>query len=174
VARHEPHPDNIYIHFPDHDTLMLVDINLPRWVPFDSFNLNEDVPGSIAAPDTAMAYPWKHFIGGHMGRLGTRQDMVLYQQYVTDIIDNVKKALANVDPTPFFAKYGDNEWAAVKEYQAAQVAYASAPVIKKYTGVLAAVDGPPADGRPGRPGYRPGGSRARRDVPGWDRGSYAS
>jgi glyoxylase-like metal-dependent hydrolase (beta-lactamase superfamily II) len=133
-------PDNIYIHFPDHDTLMLVDINLPRWVPFDSFNLNEDVPGSIAAPDTAMAYPWKHFIGGHMGRIGTRDDMVLYQQYMTDIIANVKKALANVDPTPFFAKYGDNEWAAVKEYQAAQVDYASAPVIKKYLGVLAAAD----------------------------------
>jgi hypothetical protein len=73
-------PDNSYIHFPDHDTLMLVDIFLPRWVPFDSFNLNEDVPGSIAAPDTAMAYAWKHFIGGHMGRLGTRADMVLYQQ----------------------------------------------------------------------------------------------
>jgi len=133
-------PDNIYIHFPDHDTLMLVDINLPRWVPFDSFNLNEDVPGSIAAPDTALAYPWTHFIGGHMGRLGTRHDMVLYQSYVTDIIANVKKALVNVDPTPFFAKYGDNSWAAVKEYQAAQVAYASAPVIKKYTGVLAAAD----------------------------------
>ena len=133
-------PDNIYIHFPDHDTLMLVDINLPRWVPFDSFNLNEDVPGSIAAPDTALAYPWTHFIGGHMGRLGTRHDMVLYQQYVTDIIANVKKALVNVDPTPYFAKYGDNSWAAVKEYQAAQVAYASAPVIKKYTGVLAAAD----------------------------------
>ncbi|MCW2936337.1 MAG: beta-lactamase class [Actinomycetia bacterium] len=133
-------PDNIYIHFPGHDTLMLVDINLPRWVPFDSFNLNEDVPGSIAAPDTAMAYPWKHFIGGHMGRLGTRDDMVLYQQYVTDIIDNVKIALATVDPTPFFATYGDNAWAAVKEYQAAQVAYASAPVIKKYLGVLAAAD----------------------------------
>ena len=119
---------------------MLVDINLPRWVPFDSFNLNEDVPGSIAAPDTAMDYPWKHFIGGHMGRIGTRGDMVLYQQYVNDIIANVKKALAKVDPTPFFAKYGDNEWAAVKEYQAAQVTYASAPVIKKYTGVLAAAD----------------------------------
>jgi glyoxylase-like metal-dependent hydrolase (beta-lactamase superfamily II) len=133
-------PDNIYIHFPDHDALMLVDINLPRWVPFDSFNLNEDVPGSIAAPDTAMAYPWKHFIGGHMGRLGTRGDMKVYQQYVADIIAGVTASLTAVDPTPFFAKYGDNEWAAVKEYQDAQVAYASAPVIKKYTGVLAAAD----------------------------------
>jgi glyoxylase-like metal-dependent hydrolase (beta-lactamase superfamily II) len=133
-------PDNIYIHFPDHGTLMLVDINLPGWVPFDSFNLNEDVPGSIAASDKALGYPWSHYVGGHMGRLGTRADMAVYQQYVSDLIDGVKAALVNVDPTPFFAKYGDNEWAAVKTYQDAQSKYAADPVIKKYTGVLAAAD----------------------------------
>jgi glyoxylase-like metal-dependent hydrolase (beta-lactamase superfamily II) len=133
-------PDNIYIHFPDHDTLMLVDVLLPGWVPFDFFNINEDVPGSMAAPAKAMSYPWKHFIGGHIGRLGTRQDMVVYRQYIDDIVANVKLALANVDPTPFFVKYGNNAWAAVKEYQAAQVKYASDPVIKKYLGVLAAAD----------------------------------
>src|SRR5882757_1873784 len=133
-------PDNSYIHFPDHDTLMLVDLILPGWVPYDSFNLDEDVPGSIAAPAKALAYPWKHFIGGHMGRLGTRSDIAVYQQYVADLIDGVKKALVAVDPTPFFAKYGNNAWAGVKTYQDAQVDYAAAPVIKKYTGVLAAAD----------------------------------
>jgi glyoxylase-like metal-dependent hydrolase (beta-lactamase superfamily II) len=133
-------PDNIYIHFPDHDTLMLVDILLPGWVPYNSFNLNEDVPGSIAAPAKAMAYSWKHFIGGHMGRLGTRDDMAVYQRYVTDLIDNIRKALVAVDPTPFFTRYENNSWAAVQTYQAAQVDFAAAPVIKKYTGVLAAAD----------------------------------
>jgi len=87
-----------------------------------------------------MAYPWKHFVGGHMGRLGTRADMVLYQQYVKDIIDGVKEALGTVDPTPFFAKYGNNVWAASQQYLAAVVAYAAGPVIKKYLGVLAAAD----------------------------------
>jgi glyoxylase-like metal-dependent hydrolase (beta-lactamase superfamily II) len=142
LAWHGPNhtPDSIFIHFPDHDTLMLVDILLPGWAPYDSFNLNEDVPGSIAAPAQAMAYPWKHFIGGHMGRLGTRDDMAVYQRYVDDLIAGVKQAIAAVDPTPFFAKYGNNSWGAVQTYQAAQVAYASAPVIQKYTGVLAAVD----------------------------------
>jgi hypothetical protein len=110
--------------FPDHDTLMLVDVILPGWVPYDSFNLNEDVPGSLAAPATAMAYPWTHFIGGHMGRLGTRDDMAVYQQYVTDLIDNIKIALGAVDPTPFFTRYGNNSWAAVKTFQDAQVAQA--------------------------------------------------
>jgi glyoxylase-like metal-dependent hydrolase (beta-lactamase superfamily II) len=133
-------PDNSYIHFPNHDTLMLVDVLLPGWVPFDTFNINEDVPGSIAAPGKALRFPWKHYIGGHMGRLGTREDMAVHQQYVNDIIDGCEKALVAVDPTPFFTKYGNNAWAAVKTYQDAQVAYATAPVIKKYTGVLAAAD----------------------------------
>ncbi len=92
-------PDNIYIHLPDHDTLMLVDIVLPRWVPFYDFNLNEDVPASIAAPAKALSYPWKHYIGGHMGRLGTRDDVVVHQQYVTDIADNVRTALASPQAT---------------------------------------------------------------------------
>ncbi|NEA30598.1 MBL fold metallo-hydrolase [Streptomyces sp. SID13031] len=133
-------PDNIYIHLPNHNTLMLVDINLPGWVPFASLNIAEDVPGTIAAPAKALSYPWKHYIGGHMGRPGTRRDMVVYQQYVTDLVDGVKKALVAVDPTPFFAKYGNNTWAAVKLYQDAQAEYAAAPVIKKYTGILAAAD----------------------------------
>ena len=30
-----------------------------------------DLPGYIEAPANALAYPWKHFIGGHLGRLGT-------------------------------------------------------------------------------------------------------
>ena len=133
-------PDNIYIHFPDHDTLMLVDVNLPGWVPFNSFNLDEDVPGSLAAPDRALGYPWKHYIGGHMGRLGTRGDMVVFQEYLSDLVDGVTQALTAVDPTPFFTKYGNNTWAAVKTYQDAQIQYAAAPVIAKYTGVLAAAD----------------------------------
>src|SRR4051794_30120009 len=133
-------PDNIYIHFPDHDTLMLVDILLPGWAPYDSFNVNEDVPGSITAADTAASYRWKHFIGGHMGRRRPPHDMGVYQRYVSDLIENLKKAVVAVDPTPFFVKYGNNSWAAVKAYQDAQIASAAAPVIKKYTDVLAAVD----------------------------------
>ena len=69
-----------------------------------------------------------------MGRLGTRADMVLYQQYMNDIIDGVRKALATVDPTPYFAKYGNNVWAASQQYLAAVVAHASGPVIKSTSG----------------------------------------
>ncbi len=133
-------PDNIFIRLPDHDALMLIDIVNPGWAPVYQSNLTEDIPGYIAAPATALTYPWKHFIGGHMGRLGTREDIALHQQYMADIADHSRNALDTVDPTPYFVKYGENTWAAVRGYLDAITAAAAEPVIEKYTGVLAAAD----------------------------------
>jgi glyoxylase-like metal-dependent hydrolase (beta-lactamase superfamily II) len=133
-------PDNIYIHLPDHDTLMLIDIVNVGWAPFAVANLSEDIPGYIDAPAKALAYPWKHFIGGHLGRLGTRADVTVHQEYIADIVANIKTAMSTVDPTPYFQKYGENAWAGVKGYLEAISDTAAAPVIEKYTGVLAAAD----------------------------------
>ena len=55
-------PDNIFIHLPDHDTMMLVDIINPGWVPIYQSNLSEDIPDYLEAPATALAYSWTHFI----------------------------------------------------------------------------------------------------------------
>jgi glyoxylase-like metal-dependent hydrolase (beta-lactamase superfamily II) len=133
-------PDNIIIHLPDHDALMMVDIVNSGWVPVYVSNLTQDIPGYIEAPANALAFPWKHFIGGHMGRLGTRDDVNLHQQYMNDVVDSSKSALQSVDPTRYFVKYGNNTWAAVKGYLDEVTAVAAAPVIDKYTGVLAAAD----------------------------------
>src|SRR6266699_1924318 len=133
-------PDNIIIHLPDHDALMLIDIVNPGWAPVFLANLTEDIPGYLEAPAKALAYSWKHFIAGHLGRLGTREDIALHQQYMADIAESCRKALDTVDLTPYFVKYGDNPWAAFKGGLEEWVATAAAPVIEKYTGVLAAAD----------------------------------
>jgi glyoxylase-like metal-dependent hydrolase (beta-lactamase superfamily II) len=133
-------PDNIYIHLPGHDTLMLIDIVNVGWAPFAVANLSENIPGYIEASAKALSYPWKHFIGGHLGRLGTRADVTVHQEYIADIVANIKIAMSTVDPTPYFQKYGENAWAAVKGYLDAISDTAAAPVIEKYTGVLAAAD----------------------------------
>jgi hypothetical protein len=52
-----------------------LDIVNPGWVPVYNSNLTEDIPGYVEAPANALA--WKHFIGGHLGRLGTRDDVTL-------------------------------------------------------------------------------------------------
>lgn len=133
-------PDNIVIHLPDHDTLMLIDIVNPGWAPIYLSNLTEDIPGYLEAPANALAYSWTHFIGGHNGRLGTRDDVTLHQQYMADIADNSRTAIDSVDPTPYFVKYGENVWAALKGYLDEIATTAAAPVIEKYTGLIAAAD----------------------------------
>jgi glyoxylase-like metal-dependent hydrolase (beta-lactamase superfamily II) len=142
LAWHGPNhsPDNILIHLPDHDTLMLIDIVNPGWVPIYRSNLTEDIPGYLEAPANALAYSWKHFIGGHNGRLGTRDDVTLHQQYMADIAASARKAIDSVDPTPYYQRYGENVWAALKGLLDETARTAAAPVIEKYTGVLAAAD----------------------------------
>ena len=49
-------------------------------------------------------------------------------------------AIDTIDPTAYYQKYGENTWAAVKAHLDATTAAAAAPVIEKYTGVLAAAD----------------------------------
>jgi glyoxylase-like metal-dependent hydrolase (beta-lactamase superfamily II) len=138
AANHSP--DNIVIHFPDHDTLMMVDIVNPGWVPISMSNLTDDIPGYIDAPGIILGYPWKHYIGGHVGRLGTREDVQLHQQYMADVSESSRKAIDEVDPRRHYAHYKENKWAAVRGHLDETVAIAAAPVIAKYTGVLGGAD----------------------------------
>ena len=133
-------PDNIYIHFPDHDTLMFIDVVNAGWVPIFNVNLSEDVQGYMQAPEIVQEYPWKHFICGHLGRLATREDVTLHQQYIADIEASSREALASVNPVPYYVAGGENFLGGVKGHLDAVTQRAAAPVIAKYTGVLAAAD----------------------------------
>src|SRR6202023_1807704 len=68
-------PDNSYIYFPNHDTLMLIDIVNSGWVPVYNSNLTEDRVGYVAAPAHALSCSWTHLMAGHVGRIGTRDDV---------------------------------------------------------------------------------------------------
>jgi glyoxylase-like metal-dependent hydrolase (beta-lactamase superfamily II) len=127
-------PDNIYIHFPGHDTLMFIDVVNAGWVPIYNLNLSEDVIGYMGAPAIALSYPWTHFISGHLGRLATRDDVAVHQAYIADIEASSREALATVDPTPYFQKYGEYVFAAGQGYFDELTERAAAPIIAKYTG----------------------------------------
>jgi glyoxylase-like metal-dependent hydrolase (beta-lactamase superfamily II) len=144
LAYHGPNhsPDNIYVYAPDYRTLMLVDVVYPGWVPFKELAVSQDIPGWIKAHDTALSYPWRTLVGGHLGRLGHRSDAETQKQYMDDLTASTRVALTGLDPTPYFAKYGPsgNSWAIFKTYLAAVAEQAAAPVTEKYLGVLAAAD----------------------------------
>jgi hypothetical protein len=110
------------------------------WVPIYNLNLSEDVIGYMGAPAIALSYPWTHLISGHLGRLATRDDVAVHQQYIADIEASAKEALAAINPVPFYIAGGENAWAGVKAHLDAVTERAAAPIIAKYTGVLAAAD----------------------------------
>jgi hypothetical protein len=96
-------------------------------------------PGTPILPDyapvpQASLGPAVNDQGYYVGRV----ERNLY--WVADIEAGARTALATVDPTPYFQKYGDNLWAAVKGSLDAVADAAAAPVTEKYTGVLGAVD----------------------------------
>ena len=119
---------------------MFIDVVNAGWVPIYNLNQSEDVPGYMAAPATALDYPWRHFICGHLGRLATREDVAVHQAYIADIEASSKEALASVDPMPFLMHYGENIWAGGAAAFDTITERAAAPIIAKYTGVLAAAD----------------------------------
>jgi glyoxylase-like metal-dependent hydrolase (beta-lactamase superfamily II) len=144
LSYHGPNhsPDNIFIHVPSAATLMVVDVVFPGWVPFKNLAESTDIPAWIAAHDHVLATPWHTLIGGHLGRLGTRADVILQRDYVHDLVASTRTTLDTLDPTPFFAEYGPtgNAWAIFKSYLDAAAQQAAAPVIAKYNGRLAAAD----------------------------------
>jgi glyoxylase-like metal-dependent hydrolase (beta-lactamase superfamily II) len=135
-------PDNIFIHAPDNQTLMVVDVFFPGWAPFKNLAVSQDIPDWIAAHDIALRYPWTTLVAGHLGRLGRRADGELQRQYITDLDTSSRAAIANLDPTPFFQEYGPtgNAWAIFKGYLDGAAQLAAEPVIAKYTGKLAAAE----------------------------------
>jgi hypothetical protein len=134
-------PDNIYSHAPEHQTLMLVDIIFPGWVPFKSLAVSQDIPGWLEAQEIAMRYPWTTLVGGHLGRLGARADGELQIAYMADLAASVQGS-PDLDTTPYFQKYSPsgNVWAIFRTYLDAVAKQAADPVIAKYLGVLAAAD----------------------------------
>lgn len=117
-VNHEP--GNIFIWAPRQRVLMLVDIVFPGWIPFFQMALAKDIPGFLAAQRQALGYPFETFIGGHVTRLGTRQDVRTQIEYLNDVRANAKKALQTVDFMGIAKETGfENQWLLLDRYFAA-------------------------------------------------------
>ena len=58
LAFHGPNhtPDNIFIYAPKQQTLMVVDVVFPGWIPFKGLAVSQDIPGWVQAQDVALKY----------------------------------------------------------------------------------------------------------------------
>jgi glyoxylase-like metal-dependent hydrolase (beta-lactamase superfamily II) len=134
-------PGNIFIYAPRQKVLMLVDVVFPAWSPFPDLALAEDIPGYFQAFDQVLAYDFDTFVGGHLTRLGSRQDVALTQAYIRDIEQNAATALQEVGIGTIIEETGvENQWLLFTTYLDTVAQTCANLTIAEWRGQLAAVD----------------------------------
>ena len=144
-------PGNIFIWAPVQKILMLVDIVYPGWVPYHQFGLAQYLPGYVKAHEQILTYDLEHYIGGHIDRSGTREDVLQSQAYVTDLFDATVQAMhlaAEPNSTlyaPAIAQAVEkadpgNSWLVSKTTFEVLIEYANNVTNEKWLGKLAGVD----------------------------------
>jgi glyoxylase-like metal-dependent hydrolase (beta-lactamase superfamily II) len=144
---------NIFIYAPGARVLMLVDVIFPGWAPFSQLALSSNIPGWIAAHDQILDdYPRMiHYVGGHVGRSGNRQDVEIQREYVHDLLDACTAAIGltgTADPqlgagiiqgTVLAANPG-NYWAVFKAYLELVAQQCATVTNTKWNGRLGGID----------------------------------
>jgi len=90
---------NIEIWHEASSTLMLIDVVFPGWMMWRRLALAEDIPGTF---DTIRSlndrYDFETLIAGHVGRPGTKADVDLQVEFMTDLHNAAAGALGSVTP----------------------------------------------------------------------------
>lgn len=110
-------PGNIFIYLPEHRILTVIDVVWVGWVPFSYLGLAEDVPGFYRAYEQILDYDFDIFVGGHVGRYGSREDVETGLAYLNDVRAASLTALQSVDLYAIANEYGfENPWLTLDVY----------------------------------------------------------
>lgn len=89
---------NIFIYVPEQKVLMAVDQLTPGEVPWKHLAATPEVPALERSYDQALAYNFDIYVPGH-GETGTKEDVKIQQEYVSDLKNFSQFALTNVNYT---------------------------------------------------------------------------
>lgn len=115
-------PGNIFIYAPDQQTLMFVEVIYPGWVPFDGLGRSENVTGYIDTTNKIMNNydDLINFVGGHLTRIGTMEDMHTQQEFLSDLKSTSQQVIQNVSFADIAKVVGPsnpgNPWAITNSY----------------------------------------------------------
>ena len=112
-------PGNIFIYAPNHKVLMLVDVIFPGWVPFPYLAVATDIAGVINAHDIVLNnYDFDTFVGGHLTRTGTIDDVKVQKEFIVDLQKAATKANNKILLSDIAKQVGslDNPWLVFSKY----------------------------------------------------------
>jgi glyoxylase-like metal-dependent hydrolase (beta-lactamase superfamily II) len=103
-------PGNIFIYAPKQKVLMLVDVVFPGWSPFPYLATVKDVAGFIKAHDIALNnYDFNTFVGGHLTRLGTINDVKVQKEFISDLERAAAQANQQVSFSEIVKQVGEGQ-----------------------------------------------------------------
>ena len=109
---------NIFIYAPKQKVLMLVDVIYPGYMPYPNLGIAVDVPGYLKAHRDALSYDFDTLVGGHVDRLGTRDDVAQSLAFATDLQAEASRLLAETPFPSYLARHAaDNKWFAHDAYE---------------------------------------------------------
>lgn len=134
-------PGNAIARFPKQRVVMAVDIVWPGWVPFVSLGQAKDLVGYRAVLDTLLTYDFDHYVGGHIGRPGTKADVEATRAYVNDLFTAAGHALAAENIMQIGKEVGfENPWNLVNTWFDRMSARCAREVVGSWKGKLGGVD----------------------------------
>jgi hypothetical protein len=80
-----------------------VDVVYPGYLPYKNLGIAEDLSGYSAAQKRALSYDFSTFVGGHVTRLGAKNDVELSIEFYKDLQRTTESSL-NEFPMSDFAR----------------------------------------------------------------------
>lgn len=105
---------NIFIYVPEQKVMMVVDQLVPGNVPWKHLAATPEVPALMRSYDQVLEYDFDVYVPGH-GNTGTKEDVTIQKEYVTDLKNNSQFAINNVNFTQVTENVDKQNNAAVTE-----------------------------------------------------------
>jgi glyoxylase-like metal-dependent hydrolase (beta-lactamase superfamily II) len=140
VPQHDYHSQgDIFVYFPGSKSLLFIDIVYPGWTPFATWAYTNDLFAFTLAFQGILEFndQWETLISGHLGKLGTRADVVQGAAYLQDLLVKMRDAMFSL--TPPFDEF-PNVWAVYKLYLDRSAHLCASNIVQAWGGVLAGVD----------------------------------
>lgn len=127
---------NIYIYAPAQKTLMLVDVVYPGYLPYKNLGIAEDLAGYSAAQTRALSYDFSTFVGGHVTRLGAKNDVELSIEFYEDLHRTAESALNELPLSEFARVSAAGHGSTIRDKWDLHNEYEKAVVDRCYTDLL--------------------------------------
>lgn len=74
--------------------IFLVDMIFPGWAPFRGFGLSQNLGQYIRAHDVVLSLDFEVYVGCHLTRTGTREDVMKNKRFTESVIDAARRSLS--------------------------------------------------------------------------------